>query len=143
MYGTTEWFVLNLLNKFNFQFNLNKLNNFILIFILIFGFLIKIGFTPVHLYKVEVYKGLPLFAIFFYTTYYFLVFFMFFILLILLFLESFTSYWLFVLIAILTFGLVYIVSLLFGVNYVKAFFAYSSVVNGMGFVTIILALLNY
>lgn len=142
IYGTTEWFILNLLNTFDLQFNLNKINNLILIFILVFGFLIKIGFTPVHLYKIEIYKGLPFFAIFYYTTFYFLVFFMFFILLILLFLESFSLYWVYVLIPIITVGLLFIVSLLFGVNYVKSFFAYSSVVNSMGFVTIIVALLN-
>jgi hypothetical protein len=142
IYGTTEWFLINLLNSFNLQFNLNKFNNIILIFILIFGFLIKIGFTPVHLYKIELYKGLPFFAIFFYTTYYFLVFFMFFILLILLFFESFTLYWIYILTFIFIMGLVFVISLLFGVNYIKAFFAYSSVVNSLGFITIIISLLN-
>ncbi len=142
MYSTTEWVMLNLLNKFNLQLNLNTINNFILIFILIFGFLIKIGFTPVHLYKIEVYKGLPFFAIFFYTTYYFLVFFMFFILLVLLFLESFTLYWFYILSLIIAVGLIFVISLLFGVNYTKAFFAYSSVVNSIGFIVIIIALFN-
>ena len=140
MYGTTEWFVLNLLNKFTINLNLN---NFILMFILIFGFLIKIGFTPVHLYKIEIYKGLPFFAIFFYTTYYFLVFFLFFILLVLLFLESFNIYWFIILILIILGGLLFIISLLFGINYIKAFFAYSSVVNSIGFISIILALINF
>lgn len=142
MYSTTEWFMLNLLNNFNIQLNINKINNLILLFVLIFGFLIKIGFTPIHLYKIEVYKGLPFFAIFFYTTYYFLVFFMFFILLILLFLESFSVYWFYILSLIIVFGLLFVISLLFGVNYIKAFFAYSSVVNSMGFVIIIISLFN-
>ena len=35
----------------------------------------KLGVTPFHLFKVEVYKGIPLLSIFFYTTYYFIVFF--------------------------------------------------------------------
>ena len=142
IYSSTEWFMLNLLNKFNIQLNINKLNNLILVFVLIFGFLIKIGFTPVHLYKIEIYKGLPFFAIFFYTTYYFLVFFMFFILLILLFLESFSVYWLYILSLIVVFGLLFVISLLFGVNYIKAFFAYSSVVNSIGFLVIIISLFN-
>ena len=142
MYGTTEWFIINLLNNFTFSSNLFNINTFILIFVLIFGFFIKIGFTPVHLYKIEVYKGLPFFAIFFYTTFYFLAFFMFFILLVLLFLDSFASYWLYIIFFIMMFGFVFITSLLFGVNYTKAFFAYSSVVNSMSFLLIILSLLN-
>lgn len=143
MYSTTEWFMLNLLNEFNLQLNsFNKINNLILMFVLIFGFLIKVGFTPIHLYKIEIYKGLPFFAIFFYTTYYFLVFFMFFILLILLFLDSFSIYWVYILSLIVVFGLLFVVSLLFGVNHIKAFFAYSSVVNSMGFLVIILSLFN-
>lgn len=135
LYGTTEWFVVNLLN-------IHNLNSFILLFVLLFGFFVKIGFTPIHLYKIEVYKGLPFFAIFFYTTFYFLVFFMFFIVLILLYLDSFLIYWVYILFFIMFLGFVFVVSLLFGINYTKAFFAYSSVINTMGFLLIILALLN-
>jgi NADH:ubiquinone oxidoreductase subunit 2 (subunit N) len=142
MYSSTEWFLLNLLNKFNLQINSNQINNLILVFTLLFGFLIKVGFTPIHLYKIEIYKGLPFFAIFFYTTYYFLVFFMFFILLVLLFFESFSIYWLYILSLISFCGLLFIITLLFGVNYIKAFFAYSSVVNSLGFIIIIIALFN-
>lgn len=143
MYGSSEWFLLNLLSKFNLYFSLNNINLFVLNFILIFGFLIKIGFTPVHLYKIEVYKGLPFIAIFFYTTYYFLVFFLFFILLILFFLESFSVYWSVILLFILVFGLFYIISLIFDVQYVKAFFAYSSVINSVGFISVVVSILNY
>lgn len=142
IYGTTEWFVINLLNTFNLNTTLFNSNNFILSFVLLFGFFIKVGFTPVHLYKIEVYKGLPFFAIFFYTTYYFLVFFMFFIILILLYFNSFSIYWLYLLFFMLFSGFIFIISLLFGVNYTKAFFAYSSVVNSMGFMLIVISLLN-
>lgn len=140
-YGTTEWFTLNLLNEFNLNFKVEVINNFITLFILVFGFLIKIGFTPIHLYKIEVYKGLPFYAIFFYTVYYFLVFFLFFILLTLLYLESFLIYFNYIITLIVVLGLILVVSLLFSINYVKAFFAYSSIVNSVGFVTIVLALI--
>lgn len=143
LYGTTEWFTINLLNNFNLNSNLYNINNFILSFILLFGFFIKIGFTPVHLYKIEVYKGLPFFAIFFYTTFYFLVFFMFFIVLVLLYFDSFSMYWLYIIFFLMFSGFIFIISLLFGVNYTKAFFAYSSVVNSMGFLLIVLTLLNF
>lgn len=142
IYGTTEWFVINLLNNFSLNTALFNINNFILSFVLLFGFFIKIGFTPVHLYKIEVYKGLPFFAIFFYTTFYFLVFFMFFIVLVLLYFDSFSMYWLYIIFFMMFSGFIFIISLLFGVNYTKAFFAYSSVVNSMSFLLIVLTLLN-
>jgi NADH:ubiquinone oxidoreductase subunit 2 (subunit N) len=142
-YGTTEWIILNLLNKIFIKFYASSsfLNNVIICAIFIFAFLIKIGFTPLQLYKIEVYKGLPYIAIFFYTTFYFLVFFMFFILLLVLYLNSFVMYWWYLLLFIIVFGGVYIISLLFDINYIKAFFAYSTMVNSMGFIIISLALL--
>jgi hypothetical protein len=82
LYGTIEWFFINSLNYFqknNYSY-INYLNILIINFILIFAFLIKIGMTPIHLYKLEIYKGLPLASIFFYTTFYFLIFFFFFLL---------------------------------------------------------------
>lgn len=145
LYSSTEWFVINLLNNLTLQSNslyINKLNSLVLIFVLIFAFLIKIGFTPVHLYKIEIYKGLPFFAIFFYTTYYFLVFFLFFILFILIYFSTFSVYWFYILAFIVIISFIFIASLLFGLNYLKSFFAYSSVVNSMAFVSIIIALLN-
>jgi NADH:ubiquinone oxidoreductase subunit 2 (subunit N) len=77
-FGSTEWVIIDF-----FNFNQTKLNNTLSLFfnsiILVtffIGFFLKIGFTPVHLFKIEVYKGLPFISIFFYTTYYFLVFFL-------------------------------------------------------------------
>jgi len=145
LYNTTEWFLLNLLNNISLQSGslfINKLNSLILIFVLVFAFLIKIGFTPIHLYKVEVYKGLPFFAIFFYTTYYFLVYFLFFILFILVYFNSFSVYWFYVLTLVIIVSFFFILSLLFGLNYLKSFFAYSSIVNSLAFVSLIVALLN-
>ena len=145
LFSTTEWFMLNLLNNFSLQSNylyINKLNSLILLFVLIFAFLIKIGFTPVHLYKIEIYKGLPFFAIFFYTTYYFLVFFLFFIIFILIYFNSFSLYWFYLLTLIVVFSFFFILSLLFGLNYLKSFFAYSSIINSVAFVSIVISLLN-
>lgn len=142
IYGTTEWVILNLLSFFSIDLNFLDYNNFILSFVLLFGFFIKIGFTPIHLYKIEIYKGLPFFAIFFYTTFYFLVFFLFFILLILVYLELFYIYWFYILFFLFLIGFMFIISLLFGVTYIKAFFAYSSIVNSVSFVLIVLSLIN-
>jgi len=142
LYGTTEWLPLNILNAHCLTLGTIKLSNLTLVFILIFAFFIKVGFTPVHLYKIELYKGIPLFAIFFYSTYYFLVFFLFFILLILVFLQSFIMYWWYLLTVFLVCGGLFAISLLFDVNYLKAFFAYSSVINSLGFLAILVSLIT-
>merc|ERR1711959_853486 len=83
LYSTTEWVILNFLGLVQIiNLNTNYIVTVLVNFILIFSFLIKIGLTPIHLYKLEVYKGLPYLSIFFYTTFYFLIFFLFFLLLI-------------------------------------------------------------
>lgn len=56
------------------------------------GFFLKLGGAPLHFFKVEVYKGLALVSIFFYTTIYFLSFFLFFVYLILVYLNVFKSF---------------------------------------------------
>jgi len=79
LFNSTEWVLLNFLNLIQIT---TQNTNYILIsiinFVLIISFLLKIGLTPLNLYKLEVYKGLPYISIFFYTTFYFLVFFLFF-----------------------------------------------------------------
>ena len=103
-------------------------------------FLIKIGMTPIHLYKLEVYKGLSYVAIFFYTTFYFLVFFMFFILLVFVYLTSIILYYWYFYFILLISGVFYCINLLFNVNLIKVFFAYSTIVNSLGFICATLSL---
>ena len=143
MYGSTEWIILNLLNEITIKvsYHYNYINNIVISAVLLFAFLIKIGFTPVQLYKIEIYKGIPYLAIFFYTTYYFLVFFLFFILLIVFYFNSFLVYWWYILLLIIVFGGLYVLSLLFDVNYIKAFFAYSTMINSLGFICIAFSIL--
>jgi NADH:ubiquinone oxidoreductase subunit 2 (subunit N) len=143
MYGTTEWVVLNFLNLIqNLQLSLNYIVVTLISFVLIISFLIKIGLTPIHLYKLEVYKGLPYLSIFFYTTFYFLIFFVFFIVLLLNYIGAFiVTYW-YLLIFFILLGIFYTISLIFNVNLLKIFFAYSTIINSLGFVCVGLSLLN-
>lgn len=144
IYGTTEWVILNFLNLIqNLQLNLNHIIIVLISFVLIISFLIKIGLTPIHLYKLEVYKGLPYLSIFFYTTFYFLIFFIFFIVLFLNYIGVFiTTYWYLTLLLLLL-GISYTISLIFNVNLLKVFFAYSTIINSLGFVCVGLSLLNF
>ena len=140
VYGTTEWSIINILTKLNTQ-NTHTHNNLTRLFILIFilGVFFKMGITPFHLFKVEVYKGLPFLSIFFYTTYYFVVFFMFFMFLLSDLLVFFVNQYFLFLTIILFFGCIYVIVLLFDINFLKAFFTYSTIINTIGFLTIFLA----
>jgi NADH:ubiquinone oxidoreductase subunit 2 (subunit N) len=142
MYGTTDWFLIQFLNSvesYFMGFNVNLTRVLLVVFLLSVFF--KLGLTPFHLFKVEVYKGLPYLSIFFYTTYYFVVLFIFFIFLLSDYLFSYiTLYYLF-LVFLLVCGSFYIVSLMFDVNLLKAFFTYSTVINTVGFLTAFIAIL--
>lgn len=143
LFGTTDWLVLNYLISSNFivDYLINWFFYFILFFSFFSGFLLKIGFSPLHLFKIEVYKGLPFISIFFYTTYYFLVFFIFFILLLITYLNSFFTYWYFLILFSFILGGLYVISLFFDVNYIKAFFAYSTIINSFSLSCLVLSFL--
>jgi hypothetical protein len=140
--GTTDWFIINVLNKFNIFFKNNIIMFFAIYFIFILGMFIKIGFTPSHLFKIEVYKGLPFISILFYTVYYFLSFFLFFVLIVFYYISSFKTFVWFFLFIFIVIGLIYIISLLFDVNLIKTFFAYSTVINSMTFIILLFVSLN-
>jgi NADH:ubiquinone oxidoreductase subunit 2 (subunit N) len=144
LYNSTEWVLLNFLYLIQSnQIDLNYLLITLINFVLIFAFLIKIGLTPIHLYKLEIYKGLPYISIFFYTTFYFFIFFLFFVLLLLNHLGAFSlSYWYLLFLTIII-GIFYTISLLFNVNLLKVFFAYSTIINSLGFVCAALSLLCF
>lgn len=142
-FNTTEWAVINYLFYF---YNVNISNVYYTQFLLLFislniAFLFKLGFSPIHFYKIEVYKGLSLISILFYTTFFFLVFFFYFLLIILLNLSSFFFYFSWVFYILFLFSILFLISLLFDVNYFKAFFAYSSVVNSISFFILLFSLI--
>lgn len=134
IYGTSEWFMVQFLNS-SFIENTHTHTNTIRLLVVVFllGVFFKLGITPFHLFKIEVYKGIPFLSIFFYTTYYFVVFFLFFLFLLSDFLVFFIPQYFLFLTLLLFFGSVYVVVLLFDVSFLKAFFTYSTVINSIGF----------
>ena len=103
--------------------------------------MIKLGITPMHLFKIEVYKGLPFLSIFFYTTYYFIIFFFFFLYTLTDFLLVFNTITQLFLSLFLLLGGVYTISLLFDINLTKVFFTYSTVLNTFGFLIVFVSML--
>ena len=143
IYGSSEWIFVEYLSQLQnqFFFSPNWIFYSIIWFSFFLGLFLKIGLTPLHLFKIEVYKGLPFISIFFYTIFYFLVFFLFFIILIFNYMYSVTVYWWLILFSMLLFGGIYILVLFFDVNYVKAFFAYSTIINSYSLFCIILIII--
>lgn len=129
---STEWTFLNLAYSFT-----SLPNAFYLYFYLfICAFFLKLGVTPFHLYKIEVYKGLPYISIYIYTLIFFFVYFNFFLLLMLTYFFCFLSYFWFSFIFIVVLGTLYVVSMLFDVNFLKGFFAYSTIINSLSFLLV-------
>jgi NADH:ubiquinone oxidoreductase subunit 2 (subunit N) len=141
LFGASDWFFLNLINSLNNSIQyVNDYNHNYLIWLALFiGFFLKIGLTPTHLFKVEVYKGIPFVSIFFYTTFYFLSYFLYICLFVFSYLNSFKDSWWLFFNAFIIAGIVYIVFLLFDVNFIKAFFAYSTIANGLGFFCLVVS----
>nr|YP_010632227.1 ymf65 [Cryptocaryon irritans]WBP62343.1 ymf65 [Cryptocaryon irritans] len=140
--GSTQWNYLNLMVLYELKINYfnNNFNLILFFFIFLIGFFLKVGLTPFHLFKIEIYKGIPFLSIFFYTTYYFLIFFLYFLILLASNLFSFYILVWFILVFFLIFGSLYIISLLFDLSFIKAFFAYSTVINSINFFLISLAI---
>lgn len=142
LYGTSEWFVFQFLSLLDIENNYAQ-SNMVRIIILVFvlSIFLKLGITPFHLFKIEVYKGLPFLSVFFYTTYYFVVFFTFFIFILSDLLCCFEHQYSFFLFFVLFFGSIYLTVLLFDVVFLKAFFAYSTIINTIGFLVIFVSIL--
>jgi len=140
MYGTSDWFLIQFLKTTEYE-NSNTATVMLKMLLIIFllSVFFKLGITPFHLFKVEVYKGIPYLSIFFYTTYYFVIFFLFFLFLLSDYLGAFTSQYYLFLILLLLAGSFYVIVLLFDVSFLKAFFTYSTIINTIGFFVVFLS----
>jgi NADH:ubiquinone oxidoreductase subunit 2 (subunit N) len=140
LYGSTEWVFLNFLNSIKLvSFFKNYTSLDLLLWNSLFlGFFFKVGITPLHLFKIEIYKGIPFISIFFYTTFYFFSYFIFFSNFLFVNLISLKTIWLPTIIFILMIGIFYIISLLFDTVFTKAFFAYSTICNSINFLLLLL-----
>ena len=137
-FSSTEWFIFNFFISFDNVFYVNSVNLYMFVIFFILAFFIKLGITPAQLFKIEVYKGIPFVTIFFYTIFYFFIFFLFLSILFIGYLPSVYNFFWFCFVPLCVFGLIYILFLFFDATYVKAFFAYSTVLNVLNFFIIIL-----
>lgn len=136
--NSTDWFLINYFFIFKNNFVIKQTSFIASLILFTFSFIVKFGIAPLHLFKLEVYKGLPFVSIFFYTTYYFSIFFVFLIFLFKFTLPAFTVYIYYIFFFVLLFSASFVIILLFDVNFLKTFFAYSTVINSINFILIIL-----
>ena len=142
IFGSTNFFLLDYLIFFNKSTPILNYFSLYTIGVSFFtGFILKVGFTPFHLFKIEIYKALPFISIFFYTIYFFSVFFLFLILFMLNVFHNFvSSIWFFFFFLVL-FGGFYMLILLFDISIIKSFFAYSTIINTYSLLLITLSII--
>lgn len=137
-YNSTEFFFINyMIVSSELSIYSDKLFDTFIWVILTVGILLKLSITPFHLFKLEVYKGLPLLGILFYTTVYFLVNFIFFSIFLNFYLSGVKSLVSIFFIAYLVISIVYLISLLFDISSIKSFLGYSTIVNSMIFILLL------
>ena len=100
-------------------------------FLFIFGFFLKAGIAPLHLFKIEVYRGLPFFTIFIYTFLYFLSFFLYFLYVIYWLMPHIIYYNLYILEVLVIYSVLYLSFTLFSNKHLKTFLALSSILNSL------------
>jgi formate hydrogenlyase subunit 3/multisubunit Na+/H+ antiporter MnhD subunit len=139
MFGTSNFYLLN------FFFYIMSVNEvmpkfFITLNLTVFitGLFIKLGLSPYQFFKIETYKGIPLFMIIIYTTLYLTVYVYFFILLIVIQIPSLRDFIGSFLSIFIVISVIYLVSLLFDTKNFKAFLSYSTLITVINvFITIL------
>jgi NADH:ubiquinone oxidoreductase subunit 2 (subunit N) len=134
-FNSTDWTFLNFASNF---IDLPK-SFYIYFYFFIVAFFLKLGITPFHLYKIEVYKGLPYISLYIYTIIFFFIYFFFFACLIIFYLKAFAMFYWTTLIICILLGTIYVISMLFDINFSKSFFAYSTIVNTVSFLLVLIS----
>ena len=100
-------------------------------FLFIFGFFLKAGIAPFHLFKVEIYRGLTLFTVFMYTFLYFISFFLYFVYVVYALLPHILYYNFYILEVLVFYATLYLSMSLFSNRHIKTFLALSSILNSL------------
>ena len=142
MFGTSNWFNLNFLVSINFS--IRFFNEYCIILsstFFIFFFFIKMGVAPMHLFKVEIYESIPYISILFYTTFYISVFLIYFSYILSSLINTLFSISVVFITLSVTLGLLNLLNLMFNVQFLKSFLAYSTIINILNFIVMLLIVL--
>ena len=140
--GSSNFFLINFLLKVNLYQNIFDIFflNLISVFFLIF-FFFKLGTPPIQLFKIEIYESIPFISILFFTTFYISFFFLFFVYLVCFLIPSVFLLSHYCLLLLLVFGSVYMISFLYNIFLIKSFFAYSTLINIVNFIYILIIII--
>ncbi len=131
--GTTEFFYINYLIH-----NLQFFNFNIIAHLFIFSILLKIGIAPLHFLKIELYKNLSYLNIYLFSCFYFIYFINFFYFFFVFKLPIFFSISIFIIIFVLIIAFYTFFFFFLEVTNFKTFFAFSTVLNFINVVSLII-----
>jgi NADH:ubiquinone oxidoreductase subunit 2 (subunit N) len=141
VFGTSNFFIINFLfYLLNCSTYITNVFISVILIVLLTGFFIKLGLSPYQFFKIETYKGIPLYIIIVYTTIYLVTYIYIFLFLFLYQLNSLREFVGSYVLFILTVNLLYLVSLLFDTKNFKAFLSYSTLITLSNILVIILIL---
>lgn len=142
MFGTSNWFNLNFLVSINFSvYFFNEYYIIMSSMFFIFFFFIKMGVAPMHLFKVEIYESIPYISILFYTTIYISVFFVYFSYILSNLMNTFFYISAIFITLSVALGFLSFLNLIFNVQFLKSFLAYSTIINILNFIVMLLIVL--
>lgn len=136
-YDTSEFFFINYFYRLSSN-SIYKSNLLYITVPLFLGLIIKLGISPFHMYKIEIYKGLPLVSLFFYTTFYFLIYWFFFFVFIFFFFYSHKFILSVIILVIFFLSIAYLISVLFDGFIIKMFLSLSTILNSLNFIILLL-----
>lgn len=140
-WGTVDYFELLTLSTFDNVLlkSISSIYYPILGLLFSFGFLLKAGAAPFHLYKASLYKGLPLFSILNYTLVFYLTYLIYFSLIIPVIVQSSGILSVYFLAAVTLVSLLLLSTSLFSNRHLKTFLALSSALNAAVLVMILIS----
>ncbi len=140
-FGTSNLYMLNFFLSIVTTL-LNSPENFNTFVFLLFttGLFIKLGLSPYQFFKIETYKGIPLYMIIVYTTLYLLVYVYFFSFLFIIQIPALRDFIGVFALFFLTISVFYLVNLLFDTKNFKAFLSYSTLITIVNLLIIVLVL---
>lgn len=131
LFGTTDWATLNFLVSvcLDNEYLYNKNSVFFTFFVFFLAAVFKLGLPPFFFFKIEIYKGLPLFVTFFYSIFFFFNYLSAFFFLFFVFFTSFFMYFSFLLFFFIPAFVLFFFFYLTTYDNLNCFFSISSVIN--------------
>ncbi len=139
LFGTSNFFMLNFfLEVLAATFYVPNVIGVFTVIMLTTGLFIKLGLSPYQFFKIETYKGIPLFSVIVYTTIYLVIYVYFFAYLYIYQVPKIRQFINPYAMVVLLISVSYLLSLLFDTKNFKAFLSYSTLVTVVNLLVVVL-----